>query len=314
VLVSPRSRLHDTYVGTPDPAALLIAAPFALALVGRCFVKPTARRVIDVTGVVGLAMLLATSNSFFSYTVLWTSARELATFVVVAGTAALAFIPDRSALPGARSGIFLLLALATFASFVQFPFGAPIYFCYLAPLFTLAAIAALRYAGAAGGLLPVALLVTYTLFGFIWLDRGAIYFFGVAPYTNPQTVILDHRRASIRVTPADRIVYRDVTALLRRHTLGPFTYAGPDAPELYFLSGLKNPTRSLSDFLDTSESARGNTLLRTLSARRVTAIAINLHPGFSDGLDTPTLRQLRLDYPMHVRVGHFVVRWRESNR
>ncbi|MSO96111.1 MAG: hypothetical protein EXQ81_10030, partial [Thermoleophilia bacterium] len=231
VLASPRSRLEDTYTGILDPVALLIAAPVAVALVGRCFVKPTVRRVIDVTGVVVLVMVFATANSLFSYTLLWTSARGLAPLVVVAGTAALAFGSDRFAPPRARNGVFLLLALASFGSLVQFPFGAPIYFCYVAPLFALAAIAASRYARAAGGLLPIALLVTYTLFGFIWLDRGAIYWFGVAPYTNPQTVILDHRRASIRVTPEDRAMYRDVAALLRRHTPGQFTYAGPDAPE-----------------------------------------------------------------------------------
>jgi hypothetical protein len=157
-------------------------------------------------------------------------------------------------------------------------------------------------------------LATYTLFGFVWLDREAIYWFGLAPYTNPQTVILDHRRASIRVTPADRAMYRDVAALLRRHTPGQFTYAGPDAPELYFLADLKNPTRSLFDVLDTSDSARGKTLLRTLTARRVSAIAINLRPSFSDRLEPSTLRQLRHDYPAHVRVGRFVVRWRESER
>jgi len=313
VLVAPRSRLQNTYLGTLDPVGLLIAAPVALALVGRCFMTPAARRAVDVTGVVLLAMLLATANRLFSYTLLWTSARELAWFVVVAGVAALAFNSDRYDRPVTRLGAFLLLALAAFASLVQFPFGAPIYFCYSALLFAVAAIAAFRYARAPGGLLPVALLITYALFGLIWLDRGAIYWFGLAPYSNPQTVILDRRHASIRVTPSDRTVYRRVAELLERRAAGQFAYAAPDAPELYFLSGLKNPTRSYGGHLDTS-TPRGDGLLRTLEQRGVTAIAINHNPGFSNDLDPSTLRMLRANYPVHERVGPFEVRWRVPPR
>jgi hypothetical protein len=313
VFVQPRSRLQETYVETLDPVGLVVAVPFALALVGRFFVTPAMRRQIDIVGVVLLAALLVTSNRYFSHTLLWTSARGLAPFVVVLGAAALAFVSHGSGRPALRSGLFLLLALAAFASLVQFPFGASIYFCYGAPLFALAAIAGYRYARAPGALLPVALLLTYTIFGFVWLDREAIYWFGLAPYTNPQVVILDHERASIRVTPDDRTVYRNVVALLRRHSTGPFTYAGPDAPQLYFLADLKNPTRSLFDVLDTSDSARGEMLLRTLRAHDVTAIAINLHPSFSDELEPATLRTLHHNYPLTERVGPFDVRWRKPS-
>lgn len=310
VFVSPRSRLNEIYGQTQSPATLLIATPFALALAVRFRVSSRARRVIDAICVGVLAVVLVTAGTFFSFTLLWTSARGLALFAVIVGPVVFAFALDRSGNGQNRTAVFLLLALAAFSSLVQFPFGAPIYFCYLAPLFVLAAGGVLRYAGAVRGLLPVAIIVAYTLFGFGWLDRGAIYFYGVAPDPNPQTVILDHDNASIRVTESDRATYRSVTALLRRHALGGFGYAGPDAPEVYYLAGLKNPTRSLFDILDTSDSARGETLLRTLQSRDVTAVAINLRPGFSASLDARTLRRLRTAYPTHVRVGHFEVRWK----
>ena len=41
-----------------------------------------------------------------------------------------------------------------------------------------------------------------------------------------------------------------------------YIFAGPDTPEIYALTGLRNPTRSLFDYLDPSNSARGEHLLR----------------------------------------------------
>lgn len=310
VFISPQSRMEDTYVSTPDPVLLLVAAPLVVALLARWRGSRRTRRLIDVAGIVLLALLLGTSGERFSYTVLWDSAREIAPFVVIGGAAALAFLPDR--LPGreGRPTVFLLLALAAFSSLIQFPFGAPIYYCYLASLVALAALAVLQYASAAGGWLPVAILATYVLFGFGWLAGGVIYVWGVTPERNPQNVVLDSRSASIRVTSSDRLMYREVVRLLRSHAYGRYTYAGPDAPEVYFLSGLENPTRSLFDHLDPSNSARGERLLRTLQDRGVNAVTINLSPRFSDELDRATLRRLRQRYPSRVRVGPFDVRWR----
>ena len=56
-------------------------------------------------------------------------------------------------------------------------------------------------------------------------------------------------------------------------------YAGPDTPEIYALTGLRNPTRSLFDYLDPiGLRARTRDLLRALRSRGVTAIVINRDP------------------------------------
>ena len=312
-VAQPRTRLEVTYLGSPDPIAFMVALPIAFALIARCFVAAGRRRVIDCVGLACLAALVFTSSTYFSHMFLWTSARELAPIVVLAGTAVLGFLSYRSADPVLRRGTFLLLAVAAFASMVQYPFGELIYFCYCAPLFALAAIAVSRYARAPGALLPVAVLVAFTLFGFAWLDRETIYLGSLGPYSNPQTVILDHRRASIRVTPADRADYGSIVALLRSHARGRFTYAAPDAPEIYFLTDLKNPTRSYGGYLDKA-SPHGSRLLQVLNERGVTAVAINHRPSFSNGIGSATLRALRGGYPISKRVGSFEVRWKEPAR
>jgi hypothetical protein len=100
--------------------------------------------------------------------------------------------------------------------------------------------------------------------------------------------------------------------LLDEHGSGRYVYAGPDAPELYFLADRENPTRALFDFLDDTHSARGKNLLLTLKAHGVTAIAINYGPGFSPQLESSTIRALRAMYPQRVDVGRFEVRWKDG--
>ena len=209
---------------------------------------------------------------------------------------------------------FLLLALAALTSLVRFPFGAPVYFCFVAPLALLAWLAMFQLAGFRArlhGFFPVVLLGSLVAFGFV-VNHGVLYRVGIRPMSNPQTVILDRGTAWIRVTPEHRAIYRRAALLLRRHSTGEYIFAGPDTPELYVLSGRRNPTRSIFDLLDPSSSARGRQLLRTLDERHVTAIAINSSPAFSEPLGKDVVARLRVEYPRHERVGSFEIRWKSA--
>jgi dolichyl-phosphate-mannose-protein mannosyltransferase len=309
VFVAPRSRLDYSYEPLPGAASLLWALPVVAALVVRQRV-PAARRAVDAAGVVVAAALVVTAGVDRSYLLLWHAARALAPVVVVAGALLLAFRPGLVADAGRRLALLLVLLVAGFGSLVQFPFGAPVYFCYAAPLFALAAVGLVSSTGLGGGMLPVALLGAYVAFGLLYLDRSSIATLGIEYRRDPQTVILDPDLASIRVSPSDRDTYRRAAALLELHGSGEYVFAGPDAPELYVLSRRENPTRALFDFVDTSDSARGARLVRTLRERGVTAIAINGRPDFSDPLDAATVRRLQALYPKHAEVGKFDVRWR----
>ena len=273
-----------------------------MAFFARLLFGPRKRRLFDVGCSAVVAILLISGGWRPSYLFFWRSARELAPLIPVLGVVGLVVARRRQTDGADRRPVVLLLLLVAFGSLVQFPFGAPIYYCYIAPLVALAAVASMSHAGIHGGVLPAAVLVAFTVFGFVWLGPGL--------HGDTRSVVLDKAIASIRVSPRDKDVYLRATRLLERHSTGRFIFAGPDAPELYYLSGLENPTRSLFDYRDQSRSGTGAQLLRTLAKKGVTAIAINLEPPFSDPLRPAMLAKLRVRYPHGEHVGNFDIRWR----
>ena len=86
-------------------------------------------------------------------------------------------------------------------------------------------------------------------------------------------------------------------------------YAAPDCPEVSFLAGLKNPTRSLYEFLGDS-TRRTARVLRALDDHAVTAVALNQLPLFSGSLPGELLDSLAARYPRQAVLDRFVVRWR----
>lgn len=307
VLIAPQTRLEHTYVSTPDPAYLLFGAPLVLMLLARRTDRRL-RSVLDVVFVIVAAGALVLGSNDDAYALVWKSARALGPLMVFFGALTLIAWGDRAA-PRDRRSVLLLLGLAAFVGLSQYPFGTLLYYCYTVPLVALCAIAVVRHAGLHRGLFPVTLLALYAAFGFVWLDRSP-QTLGAGYRGMPQYVTLDPERASIGVYPQEQAEYQHVVSLLRQHSSGRFTYAGPDAPELYYLSGLENPTRALFDFVDDSGSARRAPLLNALRDRGVDAIAINLGPGHSPPLEPTTVRLLRLRYVHHIQVGRFEVRWR----
>jgi hypothetical protein len=116
-------------------------------------------------------------------------------------------------------------------------------------------------------------------------------------------------RGGIVVPELDRVRYETVVGLLQAHASGGYTYAAPDCPEVYFLAGLRNPTRSIYEFLGDSVG-RTQRVLRALDERRVTAIAINLRPPFSGPLSPQLVDSLRARYSQAETLDRFEVRWR----
>ena len=313
LFVTPRGRLESGYYGTTAPAAVVFAMTVVVVLLVIRKNTRWARSVDVVTAAVLGGLFLLSVATLAGYLTMWYTTTSLLPVGVILGAVLLARRRPAGAAPSAgESYLFLLLALAAFMALVQFPFGAPVYFCFVAPLAVLAWLAMFRHTSlraAAGRVFPVALLAGIVGFGFV-VNHSVLYRDGTRPDGNPQTVVLDRDRAWIRVSPSQRDVYVEVTALLRTHASGSYLYAGPDTPELYALTGLRNPTRSLFDYLDPTDSARGQNLLRSLRSHEVTAIAVNSRPAFSLPLGRSTVARLREEYPQHETVGPFDVRWR----
>ena len=104
----------------------------------------------------------------------------------------------------------------------------------------------------------------------------------------------------------------DVTVahpMLRARAKGGYTWASPDCPEVYFLSGLKNPTRTLFDFFDDT-TGRTPRILEALEKHGVTVIVLNAGPAFSVLPPDDLVAELERRYPYAANVGPFHVRWR----
>jgi hypothetical protein len=310
VFVSPQSRRDVAYSAVPAidvvPAIVLVGL---VVLAWRA--RPELRRRLDyaLAAFVGLVVVLAGSQPG-AYRLGFAIVHGLLPVAVVLGAAALV----RGRWEGDRRRqelVFLLTGLVALTALVQFPFGAVVYYFYAAPLVVLLSLALQSDAGKAR-VLSVVLLGAIAVFGAAYLDRMSIYDLhrGKRFVEDPQAVILDPDRASIRVYPWHAINTREVVRLLELHSSGRYTYAGPDLPQMYFLADLENPTRSLFDFLDLSNSARGDNLIRTLRQKHVTAVAISHDIQLSDPLEPATIRALRAMYPHQQRVDVVEVRWR----
>lgn len=310
VFVAPTSRLRFAAVRPPFGWRIVVAVPVAL-LAG--FVTPGRARLSWATrAVVGAALLylvLVSDQAWRVYGLVWISMRVLVPLVVAAGAWLMvrggARLDERM-----RQRLVVLLALVATCTLVQFPFSAPVYFFYVAPLVVLAALAVVAYQPGEARLGPAALAGFYLLFAVLRIHPGFIRAMGYRFVRDDQTVPLAIARGGIDVSSGDAAAYGRLVKLLRAHASGGFTFATPDCPQVYFLSGLRNPTRTMYDFFDdtTGRTAR---ILGALDAHRVSAIALAQHPEFSGPVPPPLERALEARYPRSERVGDFVVRWRE---
>lgn len=104
--------------------------------------------------------------------------------------------------------------------------------------------------------------------------------------------------------------YSELVDVVQDLTRSRYVYAGPDAPEVSFLTGLENPTRSLFEMFEEDE-LRTERTLDALATHDVNVVVINTRPRFSP-MSTDLVAALTTAYPNEVRVGRFVVLWRPA--
>lgn len=282
------------------PAAVLILPP----LLGK--------RVQWWVGGVALALLpyiLWQGHTARGYRETWFSMRWLIPAAVLGGVALL--YARRGAIPEERRRqVLALLAVAATCGLVQFPYSSPIYFLYAAPLGALAAAAVVTTVPGAPGLPAAATLAFYLLFAVRWINPGFIYDMGLHYSRDTQTVLLAVDRGGLLVNAQDVDVYSRLVATVRSQARGPWVYATPDCPEVPYLTGLRNPTRTLFDFFD-DPAGRTARILSLLDRDSVRVAVINLTPGFSGPPPSDLEAGLERRFPNRITIGHFDVRWRE---
>lgn len=302
VLFRPGRRL-DAAASAPGAAWTLVTGAMAVASVALTErLGRTARRQAAIAVAAALVLGLALDDALGGSVLgaFWYSLRTLTPAVTAWGAWRLA----RRRSGGEDGAAFATLAAAALWSLVQFPYAAPAYFFYVAPLTILAALAALglsapdRGSARASGFSPV-VGVLAGLFAYL----GAGYAFGVV--TTGERV-LPMERGGILVRAREAETYAELVETIAVHVDGGGLWAGPDAPEIYFLSGLPNRTPILYEFLTDAE----DDVPAALRDPDVIVAVVNERPLFSAPLSEDVRERLRVRFPEGRSVGSWTVRWR----
>jgi Dolichyl-phosphate-mannose-protein mannosyltransferase len=207
--------------------------------------------------------------------------------------------------------LMLLLSVTAVCSLIQFPFAAPIYFCYVAALWILTLLAFFSTIKQPPRFLLASLLAFFVLFGVLRVKPTFLYFMGIRYQPDTQTQMLSLPRAgALRVDPADAQLYESLIPLVQQHAAGAFIYAAPDCPEVYFLSGFADPVGSVFEFFD-DPTDRTKRVLDTIERHAVNVVVLNKYPNFSGPIPSELGAALTNTFPHSTTVGRFDVRWKQ---
>jgi hypothetical protein len=288
------------------PAALLLLWAYRAP-------RAIGRRGVLVLSLAFALLILVSGQDELMYRAVWNAARNLFPVLAVSGVVLLSRerAADRRS-PLLRERTLLLLSVAALCSLVQFPFSVPNYFCYVAPLVFLSALALYSYLPPlpAAGTMSALMVAFFTAFAVLRTNGSPLQSMGIGYQPQFPMTRLALERGGIEIPRVHASAYQELIPLLREHARGGHTWASPDTPEIYFLSGLRNPTRSLFEFFEDSANAEGR-VLAALDARGVTAIVLNSRPSFSPAISRPMFVQLATRYPHARNIGPFQLRWRE---
>jgi hypothetical protein len=313
VFVVPFMRISMATYPPPRLYMLLALVPIVSLFVFACYSK---RRESTVMGVAALAffvaVLIESERSNLVYRFAWHSAATAIPVLVVAGVLIL--------LRGGRGWkltelrrqqIFLVLSVTALCSLIAFPYSSATYFCYVAPLAALAALAIISTRDpvprlipklAAGFYIIFMMLVVTPGFGLDYMSRGYRAAVALDPLGVP-------RAGGLRVNSEEAYDYGRVLALVRQKATNGAVYAGPDCPEIYFLAGMPNPTRMVYDAFEdyAHETSR---VLSAIDATNPNVVVIERLPDVSTPFPGDLRQALAQRYPEKIYIGHFEVRWR----
>jgi 4-amino-4-deoxy-L-arabinose transferase-like glycosyltransferase len=312
VVVEPVARLQFAAMKPLPISSLPVSLLILLGLVGLAIALARANLGTRLTAIALLAVWLALTGTAEGFRVTWLAIHDAAILLVPLGVVVLATIlrkNTQNSIEMVRT--FALLAVFGFATLIQFPWSEKTYLYYVAPLLFLAALALAKHcyegdSAALPGIALCALFLFLAVFGTLRVneqERGGHAFIGAG------TALALDRSGPLRVSPPAARFYRLIVTRIEAKGAGRYIYAGPDAPELYFLSGRANPTRVTFDFFERGV-LHDRELLDALDRHRVSFVALNLRPRFSPRLDSRLLAALALRYPRHERIGRFELRWR----
>ena len=311
LVVLPQKRVQFASLELPPAHWILAGLPLAaivMPLPARVRVPLSDSRTVAFSlWIAGALLAVASLYSFVSYQMIWQAARSFGAILPLAICSLLlvGYVKD----PSQRRILFGCATFLAWASLVQVPFSAPIYFCYVTPLAVIAAVAVAdttRVVGRTVARVSVAVLIVFAVAS---MNRGDVYNLGGLHRPAALNEPLGLQRASLRVRRADAVSYRRVIALIASHIGDGQLVAGPDAPEVYFLTGRFSPSGTLFDFFTDGVSAEGG-LYDLPGLDTASMVVLNHGRRFSQGPSIHLANKARRMFPNFEAVGTLEVRWR----
>jgi hypothetical protein len=241
-----------------------------------------------------------------SYQAIWQSSRAFAVLLPLGVCWRLA--SGRVKDPAQRSVLFVSSAMLAWTSLNQFPWSGPIYFLYVAPLAVIGGVAAASAEGSLRRHTMGPWAMALLLFAVLGTNREYPGRLGVHHVSALFDSPLNSPRAHLNVSSGEAKEYRGLLFSIERHLRGGLLIAGPDCPEVYFLSGLSNPSGASFDFF--SESAANPHEHEMATWLKGEVIVLNHRPMFSPRPSAELLAGLRREFAYGEEIGRFEIRWR----
>jgi hypothetical protein len=311
VFVLPRLRFAEPSMHTPGGPPLMLFA-FTIPIVFALTLATSARTRLKVwqsAALLALAAMLVVYAAFDhrAMVAIWLSVRMLMLPIAVLVAALVLLRPDRPDEPTPhRAALVLVACVASWCSLVQFPYGAPIYFGYIAPLVIFAAEAVGNEFRSPVPSIGLPLLLAYGAFAVIVRPQ----LFPRRPELSADAARINLPRGGIYVWPQEERRYTELVSVVREHGgASRWILALPDVPEIYFLAGYENPTRAIYDIFEDS-TGRDARLLRLVDDRQIQTVVINRDPQISAPVTHVLNDSLIRRFPRAQAVGPFEVRWK----
>ncbi len=304
VFILGMSRAHDlTQIHAKLPELGLALPPLVFLLMAN-FWKPLGKTLSAVSAAVVLAVALALAlwSSDFSKSIFY-SVSMMTPWVIAFGAWMLASERAQELSSNNRQQAMLLVGLAALCSLIQFPFPVAVYFCYFAPILALAILALLNIRNSPiGGSAAMALLVFYVLFGLLRVVPSNMYEDGEFQTHSPQTALHLERAGGIKTeNPGE---YENLIRSLQSHARNSYVFAEPECPDIYFFSGLENPSNNDGGLPPAEVEA-------LLARDDVYAIVFNRKPYFSKLIDAGQMQKKYESRFPHMEVfGKYLLMWR----
>lgn len=310
VFVVPQLRFRLVTFPMPGlTSAFLAVLPFALLVSLAPFVrKPLRRADLWIVGASAALFIYFCYDGSPVVLVAWYAFRTLTPCVAVMGFWWLLYPPAGAPISeGQRSVVFFLLCSAAVCSLVQVPMSYIYYFYYFVPLLMLGAAALWTSFPRMPRAVPIALIATAIAFQ---LRSPSTLATPSSTRPSDELALLSVARGGISVRREDSTRYARLYEEVHKRATSDWLYVWHDAPEIYFLTGMRNPTRTLFEAFADPATLTTEAVQQVLREKNISVVVLTR----PDIAPIPMPRELRrwidAQYPSVAWVGDIEVRGR----